>query len=344
MKTVNKLIGASMSLILFSSLLAAPAQAGSRAIDTVSAEVARVKGVLLTLKLSDDETKALQDLLNQAEEALQSGHLYYGLFVLHAARGNVLSFEYRKLHAEIEKGGIAAFEQQWRLLGKKVAKDEQLIERKLSQARPLIVKALIERALTQVGPYYQSGRLYGLNTTVSNGLFYLGQVEANLSAALFNESLVINETKPAIKLRSLEPELKRLESEILESYRKPGAAERQLLYNRVNSTLKVAWELNAERRYAGALLQYLSAARFLLLIIPPAPDSLDPLKAQGELWRAKLASENRDHSIGQMLLEMARFAIDRAEKSSDKEASAQAAVVLNHVLPRYFDYTTGVKQ
>ncbi|MCI0488309.1 MAG: hypothetical protein L0229_17100, partial [Blastocatellia bacterium] len=166
-----------------------------------------------------------------------------------------------------------------------------------------------------------------------------------LDFALFCRQLRFPSTGHPPRLRSIEPELNKLEAEVLEAYRQPGAKDQQRLFNVVNSTLKLASELNEAKRFYGALHQYLEAYRNLCLIKAeaPGPDTLTVLKKKGESLRAQLVSGDSDHSIGLMYWEIARSVLDGVGET-DKAEIKESAVILERILPRYFELTEGMKR
>src|SRR5215216_5182030 len=203
------------AIMLLCMIWPALASASSGPEEKVSAEVNRQKNLVAALKLSDDDSNRLMSTINQAEKALQSGYLYLSLNLLQQTV-ELRAFDYHKTKLDVEKGGVEAFEQEWRRVGEIVTAQEKLIASKSLQQSPLVIKAMIERALTQVRPTYKSGRLYAQNTTVTNGLLYMGIVQSYLEAALFCQSLQFNEIKTALRLRPVDGELNKLEAEILE--------------------------------------------------------------------------------------------------------------------------------
>jgi hypothetical protein len=205
---------------------------------------------------------------------------------------------------------------------------------------------MIESALTQIQPYYVSGRLYGLNTTINDGLVYLGRSSACVDFALFGQQLRFAETPPPLRLRSLAPELAKFEAEVVRAYSQPGATSQQIPYIRTNVTLKMAQELDKEKRYYGALHQYLAAIRiFTSITLPEQLPPTDELKAESEKVRARLAEGGIDHSIGLLYWQLAQSSIERAAQGvNEQENLKRATVIFRGVMPRYFDYTDGVKK
>jgi len=250
---------------------------------------------------------------------------------------------YLRARGGIEQKGPDAFEEEWRRLGLELDHREKVLALGQSQQSVALILGLIEASKIQVRPYYRSGRLYGLNTTIRDGLYYLGLAPANLDFALLCQQLQIVRTGPLIRLRSLGPELVELETETIQSYKRNGVVS-QPRYNLINSTLKMAWELNREAMYAGALLRYFEAALDLGLVITPKVEAkeLPRLTARNTSFGRRLKAGAADHSIGLLYWEMARSALDSAATGNLNEIQ-RAAVILDRVLPLYFEYAAEVK-
>jgi hypothetical protein len=204
----------------------------------------------------------------------------------------------------------------------------------------------MDYSLTQVRPYHKSGRLYGLNTTISNGLYYLGQARTNLDFALFCRNLGLKAVGGAIRLRSMDAELAELEAEIVRAFNSPQAAANQRAYIVAHAVLKIALDLNSEKRLAGALHAYLETCRAFYAITVTGFDEkeIPEMKSQLDSFRSRFLSGDRDHSIGLIQWERARFALDRAaEGRIDKEELKRASVIIRHVLPRYFKFIERAK-
>lgn len=308
---------------------------GQRLDDQITAEAQRLKGVLASLKLSAADVESVSSLLSRSERAAQSGHAFLSLHILQYAATTLGGYEFMQAKAEIGKAGMAAFEQEWRRLGPELAEGQ----RKLSAARrwPLAAQAVVERSLTQSQPTYQSSLLYGRETSVENGLFYLGLAKAHLDFVAFCRGLKFAGAAPR-PLRSPAPELAELEKEVLAAYRKYDTPDQHSAFIRVNSQLKLAWDLERERRHSGAWLQALEARRSLVPItVTIAEDrSAAALRAQSEAVRAQLSKASTDHSLGWLYWQM-------AEEAQTRNDLKQANTILSHVLPLYFDSLTGSK-
>jgi hypothetical protein len=304
--------------------------------------VVRLKGILASLKLPDAESVTYARAFSRVERARQSGHIFLSLFLLHPSAATLPAIEYQKAKADVEKGGLEALEREWRRLGGALAEKERRLTAAPARRLPLAVQAMLERALTQVQPHYQSGRLYGQQTTIDAGLFYMGRAKAQLEFALFCRGLDAVAPGAAPSLRSLAPELEELEREVTQAYRRLGAADKDNTFIRINASLKVAQDLERERRFSGALLQYLEVFRALEAANPMPAENLAPdaLKLLGESFRAQLSGGKTDHSVGWLYWQMAQAALE----SGDVNELKQAAVILHHVAPQYFKYMSRLKE
>jgi hypothetical protein len=93
---------------------------------------------------------------------------------------------------------------------------------------------------------------------------------------------------------------------VLAAYRPPASIERHTDFIRASASLKEAHELDALGLRHGALLRYLQAAqRFAPSAAVPAGPP-DALEARLREYDARLASRERDDSIGRLFLETAQ--------------------------------------
>lgn len=311
----------------------------------ISTGIAHQKEALSALKLDAEAKTSFINQISRAESALQSGYPLLTLYYLQSPWSRLGANIYMGSKAGVAKSGNAAYEAEWRRLGKELAEKERRLTPVTVRKLPASVRALIQASRMLSRPYYQSGRLFGLNTTLDQGLYYMGVAPGNIDFALFCQQLPFPESRPAPRLRSLDSELARLESETLEAYKK-SSAEDQPGFNDVNSYLKLASELNQERWFEGALHKYLEAATVLGLISAPAPDpgKLASFREQLDASGARLESNSVDHSIGLLYLQMARKALDPMNGEVSPLGLKRAAVVLEQVLPRYFDYFSEVNK
>jgi hypothetical protein len=319
-----------------------PERPGDKTGALIAAEATRLKGVLASLKLPDADSEVYAGHFSRVERARQSGHVFLSLFLLHTSAATLPAIEYQKAKTDVEKGGLEALEREWKRLRGELAEKERRLTASPARRSPLVVQAMLERALTQVQPHYQSGRLYGEQWTVEAGLFYLGRSKAQLEFALFCRGLDAVASGAAPSLRSLEPELDELEREVTRTYRLLGAADQDNAFIRINASLKVAQDLERERRFSGALLQYLEVLRALEAVnsMPAERLAPDALKSLSESFQAQLSGGKTDHSVGWLYWQMAQSALE----SGDANDRKQAAVILHNVAPRYFKYMARLKE
>jgi hypothetical protein len=342
-----KLTGATLNLtmlwlsIILLALAFPKASAAQTAREQAMAEVNRLEQIVRSLKLSDEDKAQRATAIESVRQTLQAGNLYLGLYRLQPLRVEIMAQSYAASKADIEAKGTDDFEKEWQRLGAELAEKEKRLSSLSVDKSPLAVRALAEVSLTQVHPYYQSGRLYALNTTIGSGLYYLGLAPANLDFAGLCRELRFTETGRPPKLRSLSAELSKLEAEILESYRRMESGESQPQFNRLNATLKMAMELDREGRYAGAMLKYLDATLFLNLLTqtPASVKDLPRLQEQRRLMDERLKRAGTiDHSLVLIYLASARATLDDAARGRfDVEALKRAGVIIDRVLPRYFE-------
>ncbi|HJQ68382.1 MAG TPA: hypothetical protein VKA70_05405 [Blastocatellia bacterium] len=299
--------------------------------DEISEEAERLKRLLGSLNLPGAESNQYADGLKRVESAIARGHLFLSLYYLQPVRVSLMTYDYQRSKAEVAKRGVEAFEAEWRDLGQQLAAKEKTAARPFEKT-PAAVRALTETSLGQVHPNHQSGRLYGLNTTVNDGLYYMGRAPAFQEFAIFSRQLGFQSTRSSLKLGSMEPELSALEAETLAAYKQ--AADKDLRpFIGVNVALKVAWDLNRERWYFGALLKYLDASLALKLLDAPAvgADRQAELKRKSAAFAIELSNTTTDHTIGLIYWQMAERALD-----ASSEDLKRASVIIEHVLPRYF--------
>ena len=320
---------------------------GQQASEQIRAATTQLKQTLSTLKIpddlksSDDTIKVYTDALKVSEDALQSGYIYLALFRLESNWEAVRAFQYCDSKSAVEKQGVAAFEKEWQKAGKQVAQKEKLLASASPRPLPAAVTALIESTRNQSRPYYDSSKLYGINSTINSGLYYVGSSLAGLDFALFCQQLRFDQMRPAPKLRSLEPEIKELEAATIAAFRNVGAETDQSPFYSTSSNLKAAEEMNRAGRFSGALLKYLEASLYFGFINPAPQDinRLDSLKQQSESLGKRLTAADRDHSIGLIYWERAQVALTRAAAGEALQLNLRrASVLLEQVLPRYFKY------
>ena len=186
-------------------------------------------------------------------------------------------------------------------------------------------------------PLYQGGRAFAVATGPKDGVYYLGEAKANGEVALFCRSLRFDGSSQPLAVRSYIPEIDRLQEKVRAVYQPPLSIDRHSEFISLNSTLKLARELDAAKLYYGALYQYLVALRLYSVLDPAAPPPPD-LAAMRDLivqQRKQSSKEPADSSIREFLLQQAeaRLAGGGAAKPEER---AKAQAIVAQVIPAYF--------
>jgi hypothetical protein len=191
------------------------------------------------------------------------------------------------------------------------------------------VRALAEAAQGQAIALVDASRPYAKATDNSAGYYYVGEAEADTAYATFCYGLALRRTGAPLNAHSIAPQLENLQQRINAIFRPPLSIEKHPDFIRLNSTVKLANELDGSKRYAGALYEYLLAELQLGLLQNSTPSG--DLHAEAEKWKSKL-SHGRDDSIAELFLERAECSFDTKDPTDTKKA----AVIFATVLPAYF--------
>lgn len=330
--------------ILMASLAALDpsAAAAQTANDRVAAEISRLQQSLETQPITDSglasvASSAAQNL-GEASAALKSGKLYLSLEKLLLAEDLVSAARFPAENRATAGSGYAVFEAQWKTVSRVVAaRNRESLERDWSRS-PAAVRALAETAVARCLPLLDGGRGFAASTKPEDGLLYVGQAQGEAAFASFASFLVVERQGAPLPLRSFLPELQALQRKTGEAFRPPRSIELHQRFIALNSALKLAQELDAQRSYAGALYQYLEATRhFAMLDAPPVgPARQGRLKAEISSTQEKLAASASDSSLAALFLERAASQIDHPDggaPSPDEWRSAQ--VIVDSVVPAY---------
>ena len=279
------------------------------------------------------------DALKAASEALNAGRLYLSLEKLADASSLLKGARTAEDKAAVVKGGLPAFESQWGKASLNLAAlDKQAGERNWSHA-PAAVRALSETAQGKSLPLLEGGRGFATSTAPKDGLFYVGQAQGEAEFAQFCATLNLPHTTMPFPLRSLLPELQRLQGKTNAAFQPPRSIELHSRFIALNSALKLAQELDSRRFYNGALYQYLEAARHYGMLEAAPLDAAKQAALRKTISAAqdKLATSTHDDSIAKLFLERAASQVEHADgslPSADEWKSAQA--IVDQVLPAYF--------
>ncbi len=305
----------------------------------IAGKLNELKQGVAQMKLDEGQSQGYLRYVSRADSALQSDYLFLSLFYLQQAWMMVRPDEFSVAKAEFAKQGMAGFDVEWKKVAGELKSKTRILDAKAGSHPAMAAQALIETALTVVGPYHQSSRLYALNADVGEALIYLGRAQAAMDFAVFCKNLQLPTTGNLISLPAIDAELKDLESKIVAAYKQPEAATKQRVFIQISVTLKTAEELNRENRFAGALVKYLDALLELTVQETPVPDEQKvlSLKSQSETLGKRLSSSDTDASLGVIYGEMSAYFLK--QNSTDGESLKRAAAIIEKVLPAYFKIT-----
>jgi len=239
----------------------------------------------------------------------------------------------------IEKGGFEAFQSEWGKVSLRLAAlDKQEHERDWGTT-PLALRALAESADGKAVPLLESGLGFATANGPKDGLFYIGQAEGEAIFTSFVWSLKFEGGKPpAFTSRSMLPELHALQEKTNAAFQPPKSIELHARFIALNSTIKLAEELDSARFYAGALYAYLEAVRHYGMLEHRPLDAAQKARLLRQVpieWK-KLASSEKDDSIAQLFVERAESYTAHADGSAPSEDEWRSAqIIFDQVLPAY---------
>ncbi len=309
----------------------------------IKAEIERLQHSLKGKPVSDPDfasvNSMVDDALKGAVEALNSGKLYLSLERLLQAEDLLEGARVIEEKSEAVKSGFPAFEAEWEMASKNLAALDQEARQKNWGRSPVALQALSESAQGKSIPLLEGSRGFATSTKPRDGLFYMGQAQGNAAFAKFCSSVSLTRNFASLSLRSYLTELRRLQEKTNAAFKPPRSIELHSRFIALNSTLKLAEELDAQKFYAGALYQYLEATRhFGMLDAPPLEATQQTaLKTNVAAAREKLAASRHDDSLAQLFLERAESQIAHADGSAPTADEWRSArVILDQVLPAYF--------
>jgi hypothetical protein len=260
----------------------------------------------------------VEAMLNAAEGALRAERPYLALEKLSQATDTLAGARFFAEKSAAVKT-LAEFDEEWRRAGSALT-----IPGHNWRAAPLALRALSEVAGNRTIPLLEGARGFANATQPRDGLFYLGEAQGQAEFARFVPTVSLPRKGRAVATRSLLPELLALQEKVNAAFQPPRSIEQHARFIALNSTLKLARELDASRLYAGALYQYLEAVRHFGM--------LDPAPAQpfNEAILRKFEASRDDDSLALLFLQRAA---SQAEGTDDERKSAR--VIAASVIPAY---------
>jgi hypothetical protein len=272
--------------------------------------------------------------LKSASDAVDAGLLYLSLEKLSQAANLIQGARTYVDKTAAVNNSLPAFESEWGKTSKNLAAlDHELASKNWSSDRAAL-RALAETARVKTVPLMDGARGFATATKPNDGLFYLGQAQGEAEFSRFCASLHLPRTARPLPLRSLLPELLALQDKTNAAFQPPRSIELHPRFIALNSTLKLARELDSSKLYAGALYQYLEAIRHYSMLDAPAldPAARASLKQALAAERKKLSASPDDDSVAQIFLERA---VEQTSAAATPDEWRSASVIVHQVLPAF---------
>ena len=291
-----------------------------------------------TLDEKPIESPAAGGALDASAAALDAGRLYLSLEALRRADGMIQGFRFASEKEAAVAAGLEAFESEWAEVSRTLETEGRGNGDRRWRHSRVAIRAVAETAEGRIGPLLEGARGFAVATGPKDGLFYMGQARGEAQFAELCASLTFDAKVDRYPLRSMLPELQRLQEKATAAFVPPRSIEFHDRFIALNSTLKAGLELDAAQSYAGSTYQYLEAVRHYAMLDAPVLDEPGQAAVRQDLSaaRAKIDASERDESIAQLFLERAASQIEHPDGSvptADEWRSAR--VILDHVLPAY---------
>jgi hypothetical protein len=310
---------------------------------TIQAEIERVRQALqdrpLEASLSGVATD-VQQRLKVAADAAANGRLYFALERLGQALNSLSGARATADLASSAGVSLPAFEKEWARASAELDTLHTEVGAHNWASAPAALRALAEAATGRTGPLLDGARGFATSTQPRDGLFYLGQARGESDFARFCARLDLVRQRRAPNLRSLLPELEAMQTKVNAAFVPPRSIEQHPIFISLNSTLKLARELDSAKRYAGALYQYLEAVRLFHMLDAQSPDAPTQaaLRNTVRTEREKLAASHQDDSIARLFFERSLSQVQHADGSATTPDEWRAAVAIARaILPAYRD-------
>lgn len=342
MKPASKLFPV-FFLLAFLGATVSSVAAQDAAAAQVKAEIARLQQSLKENPISDkdlaDFGSMATNALKSSADSLNSGQLYLSLEKLGQAEDVLQGVRRAADKTAVEKGGLPAFESEWGKVSLRLTALEKEAHAQEWKHTTLVVRAFSEAAQGRAIPLLEGGRGFASANGPKDGLLYMGEAEGEADFATFCASLRLATKPPAAPLRSLLPELQALQAKANAAFQPPKSIDLHSRFIALNSTIKLAEELDASRFYAGALFSYLEAVRHYGMLDAPPLDAAKQAEVKRDVAaeRTKLAASASDDSIAQLFVERAESYTAHADGSAPTADEWRSArLILDQVLPAYY--------
>jgi hypothetical protein len=207
--------------------LGAASAGESPAVSQIKAEIARLEESKKQKPVTDKDFADIftsgSNELRGASEALDSGHLYLSLEKLGHAEDLMQAARRGADRSLVEQGGLAAFETDWGKVSVRLTALDKDEHAKDWGRTPLAIRALSEAAQGRAIPLLEGGLGFATANGPKDGLMYVGEAEGEADFAKFCASLNVS-GKGGAPLRSLLPELQRLQEKVNAAFQPPKSS------------------------------------------------------------------------------------------------------------------------
>lgn len=275
------------------------------------------------------------ELLQASTAALDAGKMYLSLEKLAQASDYLAGAKAAAHNAAVVKEGLPAFEVEWNKTSVTLASFDRELRAKKWNDAPAAIRALSEASLVKATPLLDGGRGFATSTKPQDGLFYVGEALGEAQFAKFCAGLSLPRKGRAIPLRSLLPELQALQAKTNAAFQPPRSIEQHPRFIALNSTIKLARELDSSQFYAGAMYQYLEAVRHFGMLDATQSDAAAQAELKQSLaqLRKQIEASADDDSIAALFLERAEsMAVATAKPDEWKSVK----VTVEQVIPACF--------
>jgi hypothetical protein len=341
MTTHRKLCFCLLTLAFVPSLTLA-VMAAHDATSEIKSKIAHLEQSLKDKPITDKDAQpiaaAAEGALKAASATVNAGQLYVALEKLGQAEDLLQGARRMEDKAEVEKGGLAAFQSQWNKVSLRLTAFDREAHAKTWNGSPLAVRALAEAAAGKATPLLEGGQGFATATGPKDGLLYVGEAEGEADFATFCRTLKLAEKGAALPLRSVLPELQSLQAKTNAAFQPPESIDLHSRFIALNSQLKLAQELDASKFYAGALYAYLEATRHYGMLKAPPVDAGQQavLKQAIATARSQLASSSSDESLPLLFLERAEsYSVHPDGSAPTPDEWRGARIIVDQVIPAY---------
>lgn len=331
-------------LIALVTLGTACAGQGPDAAARIKAEIQRLQLAAKAKPAADANWKnllpALERVLARAERNADAGRLYLSLEDLSTARQAFRSVEAVKEKPAVAQGDLAGFEKEWRAVRGELAALDKTARAQSWGKTPAALRALSEAEQGTTMVLIDASLAYAGASSVADGMAGIGEAQAASQSAAFSSSLGLTSSSTPLPLRSVSPELRRMQQRVNDAFKPPRSIELHSRFIRLNATLKLAGELDAAGLHAGALYTYLDGVQQFALFDAAAPDEVQQTRLRQAVAAARTATDKaqRDDSISLIFLERAEAAMAGApDTPPTPDDWKKAAAIVDQVLPAYQD-------